>query len=168
MLRREGELFEKCPRTKFEGLFSGRCLFGGEMRFNLSLPRVLSLGLFPAFSEITARTGGRDMRLVCAAAGRLLGVALLLILGGSSLQAQTNNGAISGSIIDSSGGAVADAQVQAKSVESQSVYNTVSTSTGAYRFSDLVLGSYNVSVTAPGFKVAEATGVVVQINTISS
>jgi len=108
------------------------------------------------------------MPSVAIAFCRLLSFAVLILFAVHSLPAQTNNGAISGSIIDSSGGAVADAQVQATSVESHSVYNTVSTSTGAYRFSNLVLGTYNITVTAPGFKVAEATGVVVQINTTSS
>jgi hypothetical protein len=108
------------------------------------------------------------MRSAAIAFCRFLSFALLILFAVHSLPAQTNNGAISGSIIDSSGGAVADAQIQATSVESHSVYNTVSTSTGAYRFSDLVLGTYNVTVTAPGFRVAEATGVVVQINTTSS
>src|ERR1700730_9682810 len=108
------------------------------------------------------------MPSVAIAFCRLLSFAVLILFAVHRLPAQTNNGAISGSILDSSGGAVADAQVQATSVESHSVYNTVSTSTGAYRFSNLVLGTYNITVTAPGFKVAEATGVVVQINTTSS
>ena len=73
-----------------------------------------------------------------------------------------------GSILDSSGGAVVDAQVQAKGVETHSVYTTVSTATGAYRFSDLVLGHYDITVTAKGFKVSTLTGVEVQINSTSS
>lgn len=102
------------------------------------------------------------------AAGRLLAVAVLFIFAGLSLRAQTSNGAIAGSIVDSSGGAVVGAQIAATGVETHSVYNTVSSSTGAYRLSDLVLGTYNISVTAPGFKVSELTGVVVQINTTVS
>jgi hypothetical protein len=71
------------------------------------------------------------MRSAAIAFCRFLSFALLILFAVHSLPAQTNNGAISGSIIDSSGGAVADAQIQATSVESHSVYNTVSTSTGA-------------------------------------
>src|SRR3984893_1709899 len=108
------------------------------------------------------------MPSVAIAFCRLLSFAVLILFAVHRLPAQTNNGAISGSILDSSGGAVADAQIQATSVESHSVYNTVSTSTGAYRFSNLVLGAYNITVTAQGFKVAELTGVVVQINTTAS
>src|SRR5258707_4047799 len=108
------------------------------------------------------------MRSWVVAPGRFLAVAVLFIFAGFSLRAQTNNGAIAGSILDSSGGAIAGAEVVATGAETHSVYNTVSSSTGAYRFSDLALGTYNLTVTAKGFKVAEFTGVVVQINSTGS
>jgi hypothetical protein len=108
------------------------------------------------------------MRFVGVAAGRLFFAAFLVVLSGFALHAQTSSGAIAGSILDSSGGAVADAQVTATGVESHSVYNTVSSSTGAYRLSGLVLGTYNINVTAKGFKVSQLTGVVVQIDTTAS
>src|SRR5258707_6378313 len=138
------------------------------MRFNLSLPRFVSLSLFLAFFGITARAGGRAMWSLVVASGRFLTVAVLFIFAGFSLRAQTSNGTITGSIVDSSGGAIAGAQLTATGAQTHSVYNTVSSSTGAYRFSDLVLGTYNVTVTAKGFKVVELTGVVVQINTTAS
>src|SRR5215469_8905467 len=104
------------------------------------------------------------MRSLLVAAGRILLAALFLGFLGSSLKAQTNNGAITGSILDSSGAAVVGAQVMATGEETHSVYNVVSSSTGAYRLSDLVLGTYDITVTAPGFKVALRTGVLVQVN----
>ena len=108
------------------------------------------------------------MRSFVIQASRFLFVSSVFILLGFSLKAQTNNGAIAGSILDSSGGAVPDAQVTATGVETKSAYNTLSSSTGAYRFSDLVLGTYDITVTAKGFKAAQVTGVVVQINTTAS
>jgi outer membrane receptor protein involved in Fe transport len=108
------------------------------------------------------------MRCVALSAFRLLSFALLLLFAVASLSAQTNNGAIAGTILDSSGGVVADAAVEATGVGTNTVYNTVSSSTGAYRFSNMVLGSYNIKVTSPGFKVAELTGVVVEVNTTAS
>jgi hypothetical protein len=109
------------------------------------------------------------MRSLVVTPGRFLAfAAMLFTLSGFSLRAQTNNGAIAGSILDSSGGAIAGAEVTATGVETHSVYTTVSSSTGAYRLSDLVLGSYNVTVMAKGFNVAQLTGVVVQINTTAS
>ena len=97
-----------------------------------------------------------------------LAVAALLLFPSHSLRAQTNNGGITGTILDSSGAVVVGAQVVATGVETHSVYTTTSTATGAYRFSDLVLGTYNLTVTAKGFKTAQITGVVVEINTVAS
>lgn len=108
------------------------------------------------------------MGFVGVAIRRLLFGIFLLSLTGIALHAQTNNGAIAGSILDSSGGAVVGAEITATGVETHSVYNTVSSSTGAYRLSNLVLGTYNISVAAPGFKISEMTGVVVLINTTAS
>src|SRR5258705_1408440 len=105
------------------------------------------------------------MRSLVVAPGRFLAVAVLFIFAGFSLHAQTNNGAIAGSILDSSGGAIAGAQVTATSVETHSLYNTVSSSTVAYLFSDLVLGTSNVTLTPKGFKVAELTSQLVTIRT---
>jgi hypothetical protein len=108
------------------------------------------------------------MRAVAVSSFRFFIFLLLLTFAVNPLRSQTNNGAITGSILDSSGGAVADAQVQATGVETHSVYTTVSTAAGAYRFSNLVLGHYDITVTAKGFKVSTSTGVEVQINSTSS
>jgi hypothetical protein len=108
------------------------------------------------------------MRSVAVSFLRFFSITLLLLFALSPLRSQTNNGAITGSILDTTGGSVADAQIQATGVETHSVYTTVSTATGAYRFSNLVLGHYDITVTAKGFKVSSATGVEVQINTTSS
>src|SRR5207302_2580218 len=108
------------------------------------------------------------MRFFFMSAGRFLVVTALLFFACHSLCAQTNNGVITGSILDSSGAAIADAKVVATGVETHTAYITTSTSTGAYRFGNLVLGAYNITVTAKGFKTAEVTGIVVQINTVAS
>lgn len=101
-------------------------------------------------------------------AGRAFILTTLLLLISSALSAQTNNGGIAGTILDSSGATVAGAEVVATGVDTHTVYTTTSTSTGAYRFTDLVLGRYNITVTAKGFKVSTASGVEVQINSVSS
>jgi hypothetical protein len=82
--------------------------------------------------------------------------------------AQSDRGAISGTILDSSGGTVQGAEITATNANTGSVYKTTSTATGAFRISDMQVGSYNVTVEAPGFKKSELTGVVVQINTTTS
>ena len=108
------------------------------------------------------------MRAFYSLAGRLLVFVVYLSLACHPVGAQTNNGGITGTVLDSSGGAVAGAEVVATGADTHTVYTTASTSTGAYRFLDLVLGTYNLTVTAKGFKTANVTGVVVQINTTAS
>src|SRR5258708_5554206 len=108
------------------------------------------------------------MRFLFTSARRFLVVEALLFFSCHSLCAQPNNGGITGSILDSSGAAVAGAEVMATGAETHTVYTTSSTASGAYRFGNLVLGTYNITVTAKGFKTAGLTGVVVQINSVAS
>lgn len=108
------------------------------------------------------------MRVFYSSATRFLAVFAFFSIACPSLWAQTNNGGITGTILDSSGAAVSGAEVVATGADTHTVYTTTSTSTGAYRFSDLVLGTYNLTVTAKGFKTARLTGIVVQINTTAS
>src|SRR4029077_2807932 len=131
----------------------------GERRFEIRSGRSRGVGR-------SVQLGG-EMRFNLSLL-RFLSFSLFLTFSGITARAQTNNGGITGTILDSSGGAVADAEVVATGVESHTVYTTTSTSTGAYRFSNLVLGTYNISVTSKGFKTAQVTGVVVEINSVSS
>src|SRR5215470_2306061 len=96
----------------------------------------------------------------------ILGISCLLIV--SASHAQSDRGTIAGTILDTSGGIVANAEVSAKGVATGAVYKVTSTSTGAYRLSDLQIGAYDLSVTASGFKTSENKGVLVQINSTTS
>ncbi|HEY3974252.1 MAG TPA: carboxypeptidase regulatory-like domain-containing protein [Candidatus Sulfotelmatobacter sp.] len=82
--------------------------------------------------------------------------------------AQSDRGAIAGSVLDSSGAAVVGAAVTLKGVDTGSVYKTASSSSGGYRVNDLAIGRYDVTVEASGFKMAVEKGVEIQINTVSS
>ena len=102
--------------------------------------------------------------------GRLIGLGLvvlwLLMLG--SAVAQSDRGTIAGTVMDSTGAAVAGASVTLKSVETGSVYKTVSSSSGGYRVSDLAIGHYDVTVESSGFKTSVQQGVEIQISTVAS
>jgi len=96
---------------------------------------------------------------------------LLLLLAGIAtvhLSAQTSSGAIAGSIQDSSGAVVANTAVTATNIATRTVSVTKSTSSGAYRFPNLPLGAYTVTVVASGFATATETGVIVQINSTTA
>ena len=76
--------------------------------------------------------------------------------------AQTNQGAIAGNVFDPSGAVVPNAKIVAKDRNTGTSYEVQSSSAGAYRFPNLNVGSYDVTATAPGFKSAVLTGVLVQ------
>lgn len=95
-------------------------------------------------------------------------VAFVILLAAGVAAAQSDRGAIAGTVMDSSGGVVADATVTATGADTGVVYKTITTSTGAYHISDMQVGIYNISVSSPGFKSAKQTNVLVQVNTTSS
>jgi len=89
-------------------------------------------------------------------AGLLLGVVNLLLL--STALAQSDRGAIAGTVLDSSGAAVAGAAVTLKGVDTGSVYKTVSSSTGGYRISELTAALRELGVDGPRFRCGERAG----------
>jgi len=82
--------------------------------------------------------------------------------------AQSTRGEIAGNVTDSSGAAIAGVQIVAVGVDNGSKSETVSTSSGAFRFSEIAIGRYNVTFTAPGFSVSTNKGVLVTINSTTA
>lgn len=77
------------------------------------------------------------------------------------LRAQSNvSGDIAGTVTDSSGAAVAHAQVTVTSASTGQIKTAVSGGNGDYRVSLLSPGSYKISVTAPGFETSDLTAAV--------
>src|SRR6266853_618662 len=99
---------------------------------------------------------------------RFLAFSLFLTFSGIMAQAQSDRGAIAGTVLDSSGGVIADAKVTATDTETAATYSATTGPTGGYRLFDLRVAVYKVAVSAAGFKTVEKTGVVVQINTTSA
>src|SRR4051794_18448345 len=97
-----------------------------------------------------------------------LNSALVCLLGATLTFAQSNRGSIAGTITDPTGGVVANATVTATETNTASTYNTVTSQAGDYNFPQLLVGSYEVTVSAPGFKTEKRTGIVVQINTATA
>jgi hypothetical protein len=92
-----------------------------------------------------------------------------LIMGVSlSASAQSDRGTISGTILDSSGGAIQGADITATGANTGVVYKTTSNANGAYQIPNMQLGSYDVNVSIAGFKSSQQKGFVVQINTTST
>jgi hypothetical protein len=107
------------------------------------------------------KSAGRVIRFMCF----VLGVALALAMPGL---AQSVRGSIAGSVTDPSGAVIPGATVVAVESSTGTKSQTVSTSAGSYRFTELQVGSYTVTTTAPGFENASATGVQVTINSTTA
>src|SRR4051794_27517092 len=70
----------------------------------------------------------------------------------SALYGQSDRGTITGTIVDPAGAVIANAPLEARQAETGAVYQAASSSTGNYTLSQLPTGTYELSVTVPGFK----------------
>ncbi len=85
------------------------------------------------------------------------------LLPGSTVSAQTVYGSMAGTVSDTTGAVIAGAKVQAKNDQTGSIQETQSTSAGSYRFPELPIGRYDVTVNAAGFQAKTMTGVSVNL-----
>src|ERR1039458_2064465 len=90
--------------------------------------------------------------------------ALILIFGpGTSTSwAQLVKGTIQGAVVDSTGAVVPGAEVRVLDPATSSTGKGISDDSGAFRIPLLAVGSYNLTVTKPGFRQLSMTGV--QVN----
>ena len=98
--------------------------------------------------------------------GFLIGMTAFML--SSMASGQQNQGSIAGDVADSTGAMVASAKLTAKGRSTGTIYETVSTSAGAYRFPNVNTGAYDITVSAPGFKTVTLTGILVQVATTSA
>src|SRR5256885_9553395 len=83
-------------------------------------------------------------------------------------RAQSDRGTIAGTVLDSSGGVVTDAQVTVKGRDTGALYSTTSGPTGGFRIPDVKIGIYILTVSATGFKTETQTGIEVQVNSVAT
>jgi Carboxypeptidase regulatory-like domain/TonB-dependent Receptor Plug Domain len=74
------------------------------------------------------------------------------------------SGSINGAITDESGGAIPNAQVVLTNTAQGTTYNATSNTGGDYTFPALEAGTYNLQVSAPGYKQFEASGIVLRVS----
>jgi hypothetical protein len=97
---------------------------------------------------------------------RLVTISVLFLALAAVVFAQGERGAITGEVADPGGAVIASAMVQAKHIETGTVYDTTTTNTGNYTLGQLPVGTYEVTVTVPGFKKYTRTGLGVQVAAI--
>ena len=76
--------------------------------------------------------------------------------------AQTFTSSVTGLVTDPTGAAVANAQVELKNMGRNDVHNFTSGNDGSYQFNNLQPGTYQITVTAPGFKTYVQRNLVLQ------
>src|SRR5438445_7683075 len=99
---------------------------------------------------------------------RFLSFSLFLTISGITARAQSDRGTIAGTVLDISGGVVANVAVTATSTETGANYSATTGPTGGFRIQDVRVGTYDVSASAPGFKIEKKAGVIVQVNSTAS
>jgi Carboxypeptidase regulatory-like domain len=86
---------------------------------------------------------------------RVLGCGLLVLAFSAMTMAQS--GSIGGTVTDTTGAVVEGAEITARNVDSNTLRSTTSSGSGAYNLTDLVSGSYDVTITKASFKTFHVT-----------
>ena len=81
--------------------------------------------------------------------------------------AQVLYGTLTGLVTDPSGAVISGAQVIALEVQTDISHTDATDSTGNYRFSTLMPGTYKVTITAKGFSTQETPDVLIRVNEIA-
>src|SRR5213083_983481 len=79
--------------------------------------------------------------------------------------AQTATSRITGTVSDASGALVPGAMVTARNEATGVSYTQTTTEAGLYGFPSLPVGPYTITVALPGFKTANKTGNILEVNT---
>lgn len=82
--------------------------------------------------------------------------------------AQSVRGSLSGSILDPTGASIPGAKIEARDPNTGIARETVSSAEGAYTFSELSIGSYNITASANGFATQVQQGVQIVIGSTTA
>ncbi len=88
----------------------------------------------------------------------------LSVLLGAKLEAQAISGNLVGTILDASGAAVPNASVTVRNTGTDIRSSVTANANGEYRLSNLLPGTYELTVSAPGFTASTTKNVAVQLN----
>jgi hypothetical protein len=95
-------------------------------------------------------------------------LAFILLASTVSLNAQTTNGSIQGTVTDPNGGAIPGVSVSARNMDTGLTQKTTTTQAGIYSLPNLPPGRYTVTVEAPSLKKYSQEGVTVATGTAVS
>src|SRR5579862_3660358 len=83
---------------------------------------------------------------------RSIHVGVCLLLAALGAAAQSDRGTITGTVTDPAGAVIAGAPVEARNAQTGAVYQAATSNTGNYTVAQLPAGTYELTVTVPGFK----------------
>src|SRR5262245_46199932 len=89
-------------------------------------------------------------------------VFMFSLLPSFTVLAQSRVGVITGVLSDEDRAVVPDVPIQARNLATDAIYKVVSDSTGNYTISELPAGTYELSVSVPGFQPYEKREIVLQ------
>ncbi len=119
--------------------------------------------LTPNISNPSLCSHARAQRSQCWA--RIaLALSLLFLIGSQALWAQETTGTITGTVVDPSGATVQGASVTAKDVDRGTVFTAQTNETGTFNLTRVPIGTYIVTVTAPGFSAANYPKFALELN----
>ena len=98
--------------------------------------------------------------------GGILGAAALLVFLAAPVEAQILYGSLVGNVKDASGASVAGATVTVTQAQTQLSRTAVTDANGEYSLSNLTPGTYQVKISASGFKTTARDNVPVVLNTV--
>jgi hypothetical protein len=90
-------------------------------------------------------------------------VIFLCLLFNVSLLAQTDRGALTGTVIDTTGARVSEAEIKVTSLATGEYRTSHSNKEGVFTISSLIPGNYKVSLTAAGFVSQQITDVSIEV-----
>jgi hypothetical protein len=93
----------------------------------------------------------------------VLAALLLCLLNAGALYAQVEKATLSGTVMDTSGGVIADAKVQAKNVSTGLTYSANTDPQGRYILAEMQVGTYDITAQRAGFEQVVQTGVVLSV-----
>jgi hypothetical protein len=99
----------------------------------------------------------------------LSGVVLALgLVAVSQVSAQLISGNLTGTVLDKTGAVVPGATVEAVNTQTGVKYETKANENGEYRFSNLAVGTYNISASAPNLATTTINGFTIELNMTKS
>ncbi len=90
------------------------------------------------------------------------------LMSGSSALAQTFHGAVSGRITDATGAVVVGATLKLVNPATAAVLNDTSNKAGEFNFTELPVGTYNLTIVAPGFQSQKIDAIDVAVTKIEN